>query len=83
MILNNVILKGTTAQRADFTHRRPAPRPSDGVQRNQHPVSAGAEQARAILAISGMVAGGDFQLALRAARDPGALVARMHTRGGV
>ena len=29
-----------------------------------------------------MVAGGDFQLAFRAARDPGALVARMHTRGG-
>ena len=30
-----------------------------------------------------MVAGGDFQLALSAARVPRTLVARMHTGGGV
>ena len=74
--------KGGKTQLANLTCYSPTHRPLHEIHGSQYPVPAGSKPAGTILAMAGMVAGGDFKLALSTTHVARPLVVGVHVRGG-
>ena len=74
--------EGGKTQLANLTCCSPTHRLLHEIHGSQYPFPTGSKPAGTILAIAGMVAGGDFKLALSATHVARPLVAGVHVRGG-